>query len=349
MDNIEQEIARCCGTVADKERMQKAVKELADQLADATQQISQLAWMLREAGPYVERAVEFSESEQIAGCHNTLITHIDAALAGKLPEQHPDDAAVDRFATAMKAKLAAAREKGRGGWDDPEACSVEFLADLLVGHVGKGNPGNFEDIANLAMMLHQRGADPAILANADKIAHNAEKLIMGIDALFAGKLPERPDTEWTDAASTPIAEDYRELQVQHDQLQSKYKSAMDVLREAAWQVSQYAPGSANLLKRIDALLDGQVLDHPEQPLAMVLNLIYYMRDNHTFKRLSDDVETAIGEIVAELDAGFTSGMLCSKRPGFVNIGTNYRQPREEFLSACREALLAAAPKTEWGA
>ena len=79
-------------------------------------------------------------------------------------EQHPDDAAVDRFATAMKAKLASARENGRGGWDDPESCSVEFLADLLVGHVGKGNPGNFEDIANLAMMLHQRGADPSVLA-----------------------------------------------------------------------------------------------------------------------------------------------------------------------------------------
>ena len=89
---------------------------------------------------------------------------LQAALVGKLPEQHPDDAAVDRFAAAMKAKLAAAREKGRGGWDDPEACSVEFLADLLVGHIGKGNPGNFEDIANLAMMLHQRSADPAVLA-----------------------------------------------------------------------------------------------------------------------------------------------------------------------------------------
>lgn len=93
-----------------------------------------------------------------------MLSAIDAALAGKLPEQHPDDAAVDRFAKAMKAKLAAARENGRGGWDDPEACSVEFLAELLVGHIGKGNTGNFEDIANLAMMLHQRGAGPAVLA-----------------------------------------------------------------------------------------------------------------------------------------------------------------------------------------
>ncbi len=42
---------------------------------------------------------------------------------------------------------------------------MEFLADLLRGHIGKGNAGNFEDIANLAMMLHQRGADPAVLSD----------------------------------------------------------------------------------------------------------------------------------------------------------------------------------------
>lgn len=86
-----------------------------------------------------------------------------AAAPQPVPELHPDDAAVDRFAAAMKVKLAAARAKGRSGWDDPDQCSVETLADLLLGHVGKGNSGTFEDIANFAMMLHQRGADPAIL------------------------------------------------------------------------------------------------------------------------------------------------------------------------------------------
>lgn len=82
------------------------------------------------------------------------------------PAVHPDDAAVDRFAAAMKAKLAKAREKGRGGWDDPAQCSVEFLAKLLVEHLTKGNAGTFEDVANFAMMLHQRGADPQVLADA---------------------------------------------------------------------------------------------------------------------------------------------------------------------------------------
>jgi len=79
---------------------------------------------------------------------------------------HSDDLAVDRFATAMKAKLAAARAKGRGGWDDPTQCSVESLASLLVVHLIKGNAGTFEDVANFAMMLHQRGADPQVLATA---------------------------------------------------------------------------------------------------------------------------------------------------------------------------------------
>lgn len=69
--------------------------------------------------------------------------------------QHPDDAAVDRFAAAMKAKLAKKRAEGRGGWDDPGQCTVEYLSELLHGHVRKGDP---VDVGNLAMMLHQRGS-----------------------------------------------------------------------------------------------------------------------------------------------------------------------------------------------
>lgn len=99
-------------------------------------------------------------------------------------EQQPDDAAVDRFAAAMKAKLAKARAKGRGGWDDPETCSVEFLAQLLVEHLGKGNAGTFEDVANFCMMLHQRGADPMVLAEAAPVAQTelVEALIKAVEA-----------------------------------------------------------------------------------------------------------------------------------------------------------------------
>lgn len=68
-------------------------------------------------------------------------------------EQHPDDAAVDRFATAMKAKLAQKRDEGRSGWDDKDDCSQLFLSQLLREHVEKGDP---LDVGNFAMMLHQR-------------------------------------------------------------------------------------------------------------------------------------------------------------------------------------------------
>jgi hypothetical protein len=58
-----------------------------------------------------------------------------------------DDLAVDRFAAAMKEKMAAARAKGRGGW---EKCSPEYLTFLLREHVEKGDP---RDVANFCMML----------------------------------------------------------------------------------------------------------------------------------------------------------------------------------------------------
>src|SRR5690606_27225624 len=91
---------------------------------------------------------------------------LSALTAGK-PEQHPDDEAVDCFAAAMKAKLKWEREeRGRYGWNDPEVCSEEYLAKLLIEHLAKGNEGNFEDIANFCMMLHQRGAHPRVLADA---------------------------------------------------------------------------------------------------------------------------------------------------------------------------------------
>ena len=75
-----------------------------------------------------------------------------------------DEEAVDRFAVAMKDRMSKARLKGRHGWNDPLQCSIERLADLLVGNLSKGNPGTFEDIANFAMMLYHRGADTSCLA-----------------------------------------------------------------------------------------------------------------------------------------------------------------------------------------
>lgn len=67
---------------------------------------------------------------------------------------HADDMAVDAFAAAMKDKLAAARAKGRGGWEDKDQCGQQYLSDLLREHVLKDDP---VDVANFCMMLSMRG------------------------------------------------------------------------------------------------------------------------------------------------------------------------------------------------
>ncbi|MED5608523.1 hypothetical protein VV867_12580 [Pseudomonas sp. JH-2] len=103
------------------------------------------------------------------------LKEIDEALAAAGSDQHPDDAAVDRFAVALKTKMARSRAKGRGGWDNAQVCSVEDLARMLIEHLGKGNSGTFEDVATFAMMLHQRGANPAVLAEAIQARDAAAK------------------------------------------------------------------------------------------------------------------------------------------------------------------------------
>lgn len=77
-----------------------------------------------------------------------------------------------------------------------------------------------------------------------------------------------------------------------------------------------------------------------------LNPIYYMRDDHTFKLLSGDVDTAIVEIEAEFNAGYTCGMLCSKRPGFKNIHAHGNENRFKFFAECKQALQSALTSTE---
>lgn len=77
--------------------------------------------------------------------------------------QHPDDDAVDRFAVAMKVKLAASREKGRHGWQN---ATGPHLSSLLHEHMFKGDP---LDVGNLAMMLHQNG-------QAIELPHDARRV-----------------------------------------------------------------------------------------------------------------------------------------------------------------------------
>ena len=67
---------------------------------------------------------------------------------------------------------------------------------------------------------------------------------------------------------------------------------------------------------------------------------YYMRDNHTFRRLDRDVTMALAQIEEELDAGWTSGMLCSSNPDTTTIHSDYKRDRAYFLTQCHELLRA---------
>ncbi|PZU22451.1 MAG: hypothetical protein DI589_11185 [Shinella sp.] len=87
---------------------------------------------------------------------------IEPLYAAPFADIHPDDLAVDRFAAAMKEKLAKKRDEGRGGWDNKDECSNEFLSKLLRGHIKKGDP---VDVGNFCMMLHQRGERIAALVS----------------------------------------------------------------------------------------------------------------------------------------------------------------------------------------
>lgn len=75
-------------------------------------------------------------------------------LAHTAVNKHPDDEAVDSFAQAMHDKMAAARAKGKEGWDDPSLCSEQYLGGLFDrAHQAR----DWVDVANYAMMLWNRG------------------------------------------------------------------------------------------------------------------------------------------------------------------------------------------------
>jgi hypothetical protein len=109
--------------------------------------------------PLVEQLHRATDAEIAHGLRylgRTTGVGAELCLGGRdVRMHHADDTFVDTFAAAMKAKLADARAKGRGGWDDPERCDVRYLADLLLEQVQKPDADPV-DVANFAMFLHHR-------------------------------------------------------------------------------------------------------------------------------------------------------------------------------------------------
>ncbi|WP_240655629.1 hypothetical protein [Paraburkholderia phosphatilytica] len=125
------------------------------------------------------------------------------ALAPTPTRQHSDDAAVDRFCAAMKAKLAQARDKGRGGW---EQCDPTELSIMLREHVEKGDP---RDVANFCMFLWALGhpISDATLPMGRRATQTGQQALSDEQVqrfmyrmIEAGFLPQRPDYD-TDMAN----------------------------------------------------------------------------------------------------------------------------------------------------
>lgn len=169
-----------------------------------------------------ETLVLLSESVALLGKSRSLIEQFDTPNAAQYladlnafccrpfpaqVDQHPDNQGVDMFAAAMKTKLAEARAKGRHGWCESWLQDKQ-LAELMVGHIPKGNAGNFEDIANFAMMLHQRGADPMELTLAFNKAKLGPDLMARVEKAFEG-LTRQVTIESADLHGEPVAWDVR--------------------------------------------------------------------------------------------------------------------------------------------
>ncbi|QND43000.1 hypothetical protein HB770_21095 [Rhizobium leguminosarum bv. viciae] len=90
----------------------------------------------------------------------TELLTVKVKATNKQEDVHPDDLAVDRFSASMKAKLAKKRAEGFGGWDDPEQCHIDYLVSLLLQQIHERAVLDPVDIANLSMMIHERGETP---------------------------------------------------------------------------------------------------------------------------------------------------------------------------------------------
>ncbi|HHQ4678317.1 TPA: hypothetical protein ACSP3E_001596 [Aeromonas veronii] len=118
------------------------------------------------------------------------------------------------------------------------------LAEFVAKRAELANKREQELAEQLADATRQCGVMAELLREAIGEVPQTQSFPSRCDAALAGKLPDRQDTEWTDAATSPVAADYRELQEQHDQLQSRLKGVLDTLKLALPYVEdaiEYAP------------------------------------------------------------------------------------------------------------
>lgn len=84
---------------------------------------------------------------------------MNAPIEKFISAAHTDAAAVVKFASAMAIKMHKAAMMGHAGWNNQALCTTQALQIALREAVAKGDP---VDVANYAMMLHERGASTSM-------------------------------------------------------------------------------------------------------------------------------------------------------------------------------------------
>lgn len=173
---------------------------------------------LTATGPVMEESKEgaFVPFSEVSGLADTVMKMGDrcqllADLLREVTQIVPaigvatdDLPAVDAFLERIEAALAGQALERIGS--NALAMMMDELHDICVGLEAPGGAQNGAEAWDQV-----KGARDRVLAS-----------------LHQGC----PDTEWTDATTSPVAADYRELQEQNDQLQSRLKGALDTLQLA---------------------------------------------------------------------------------------------------------------------
>lgn len=171
--------------------------------------------------------------------------------------------------------------------------TVSYITDFeqKPGYVvlGLANKCEQELAEQLADATRQCGVMAELLREAIGEVPQTQSFPSRCDAALAGKLPDRQDTEWTDATTSPVAADYRELQEQHDQLQSRLKGALDLLQEAHEVMRRIIPPLPQ-----DCTNRSDLLDRIEVALAGKFSLpAWYLDGAKDFKSMMLDASTAL--------------------------------------------------------
>ena len=65
---------------------------------------------------------------------------------------------------------------------------------------------------------------------------------------------------------------------------------------------------------------------------------YYMRDNHTFRKLDRRTNVALVQIEGEFNAGWTGGMLCHVTDNSAQVHAHGSKDRLRFFADCKALL-----------